>query len=87
MLKLGTATLSKLPAGVARPSYDRAQLRRGRRQKGLKQVAIVGYTNAGKSTLLNALTGADAYVENRLFATNISRVSPSPMPEISSALP
>lgn len=47
----------------------RAQLRQGRRQKGLKQVAIVGYTNAGKSTLLNALTGADAYVENRLFAT------------------
>ena len=47
----------------------RAQIRMGRRQKGLKQVAIVGYTNAGKSTLLNALTGADAYVENRLFAT------------------
>lgn len=47
----------------------RAQIRRGRRQKGLRQVAIVGYTNAGKSTLLNALTGADAYVENRLFAT------------------
>ena len=35
----------------------RAQLRQGRRQKGLRQVAIVGYTNAGKSTLLNALTG------------------------------
>lgn len=47
----------------------RAQIRRGRRQKGLRQVAIVGYTNAGKSTLLNALTGADAYVEDRLFAT------------------
>lgn len=47
----------------------RAQLRDGRRHKGLAQVAIVGYTNAGKSTLLNALTGADAYVENRLFAT------------------
>lgn len=47
----------------------RAQIRQGRRQKGMKQVAIVGYTNAGKSTLLNALTGADAYVENRLFAT------------------
>ena len=47
----------------------RAQLRQGRRQKGLRQVAIVGYTNAGKSTLLNALTKADAYVENRLFAT------------------
>lgn len=47
----------------------RALIRQGRRQKGLKQVAIVGYTNAGKSTLLNTLTGADAYVENRLFAT------------------
>ncbi len=47
----------------------RSQMRQGRRQKGLKQVAIVGYTNAGKSTLLNTLTGADAYVENRLFAT------------------
>lgn len=50
-------------------STHRAQMRQGRRQKGLRQVAIVGYTNAGKSTLLNALTGADAYVENRLFAT------------------
>lgn len=47
----------------------RLQMRQGRRQKGLNQVAIVGYTNAGKSTLLNALTGADAYVENQLFAT------------------
>ena len=47
----------------------RTLMRQGRRQKGLRQVAIVGYTNAGKSTLLNTLTGADAYVENRLFAT------------------
>jgi len=47
----------------------RSQIRKGRRQKGLRQVAIVGYTNAGKSTLLNALTGADAYVEDKLFAT------------------
>jgi len=47
----------------------RLQIRKGRRQKGLRQVAIVGYTNAGKSTLLNALTGADAYVEDKLFAT------------------
>ncbi len=47
----------------------RALIRQGRRQKGLRQVAIVGYTNAGKSTLLNALTGADAYVEDKLFAT------------------
>ncbi|MFP4458178.1 MAG: GTPase HflX [Candidatus Zixiibacteriota bacterium] len=34
-----------------------------------KRVALIGYTNAGKSTLLNKLTGADAYVEDKLFAT------------------
>jgi GTP-binding protein HflX len=33
------------------------------------KICLVGYTNAGKSTLLNALTGADAYVADRLFAT------------------
>ena len=32
-------------------------------------VSIVGYTNAGKSTLMNALTGSDMYVANKLFAT------------------
>ncbi len=40
-----------------------------RRKNGVFQVSLVGYTNAGKSTLLRALTGADAYVEDRLFAT------------------
>ncbi len=36
---------------------------------GMKRISIVGYTNAGKSTLLNTLTGAKALVENKLFAT------------------
>lgn len=41
-----------------------------RKQRGkIPSVALVGYTNAGKSSLLNALTGADAFVENKLFAT------------------
>lgn len=41
-----------------------------RKQRGkLPTCALVGYTNAGKSSLLNALTGADAFVENKLFAT------------------
>ncbi|MBJ6363641.1 GTPase HflX [Paenibacillus sp. GCM10012307] len=46
------------------------QLHRERRRKtGITQVALVGYTNAGKSTLLRELTAADVYVENQLFAT------------------
>ncbi len=44
-------------------------LRAGRRKRNFTSAAIVGYTNAGKSTLFNALTGADAYVEDKLFAT------------------
>jgi GTP-binding protein HflX len=45
-------------------------LHRERRKKaGVFQVALVGYTNAGKSTILNQLTNADVYVQNQLFAT------------------
>jgi GTP-binding protein HflX len=44
------------------------ELRRGRRNE-FPKFALVGYTNAGKSTLMNALSGADTFVENRLFAT------------------
>ncbi len=48
----------------------RRGLARARRAKdGVETVAIVGYTNAGKSTLMNALTKADVLVENKLFAT------------------
>ncbi len=47
----------------------RARHRAQRRRSGLPTVALVGYTNAGKSTLLNALSGSDVYVANQLFAT------------------
>lgn len=40
-----------------------------RRQRRMPEVCLVGYTNAGKSTLLNACSAADAYVDDRLFAT------------------
>jgi GTP-binding protein HflX len=45
------------------------QMRRARVRSELPRVALVGYTNAGKSTLFNALTGADAYAADLLFAT------------------
>ena len=48
---------------------QRHQQRTGRRRAELETAAIVGYTNAGKSTLLNALTGARVRAEQRLFAT------------------
>lgn len=48
--------------------------RRRRERQNYKTAALVGYTNAGKSSLLNALTGKGAYVANQLFATLDTRV-------------
>ncbi len=48
---------------------QRATQRKGRQRAPVPQAAIVGYTNAGKSSLLRALTGANVLVENKLFAT------------------
>jgi GTP-binding protein HflX len=50
-------------------SIERQRRVRRQHREEVFKVALVGYTNAGKSTLLNALTGADTFVEDRLFAT------------------
>lgn len=58
--------------------------RASRRRQRFKTVGIIGYTNAGKSSLLNALTGKGAYVADKLFATLDTRVGkmylPAPSP-------
>jgi GTP-binding protein HflX len=50
-------------------SRRRVQSRRGRDRRGTPTVSLVGYTNAGKSTLFNAITKAEVFAENLLFAT------------------
>ena len=59
----------------------RATMRAARERSGLKKVAIVGYTNAGKSTLLNRLTDAGVLAENKLFATLDSTTRKLVLPE------
>ncbi len=49
--------------------HRRTRLRQRRQKTGVETVAIVGYTNAGKSTLMNALTNAGVLAEDKLFAT------------------
>jgi GTP-binding protein HflX len=58
-----------LEQNIEEIAQHRTMLRSRRAKEGLLTVAIVGYTNAGKSTLLNALTGASVLAENMLFAT------------------
>jgi GTP-binding protein HflX len=59
--------IAHLVRDLKRIEKERGERRKRRHEK--TKVALVGYTNAGKSTLLNRLTGADTLVEDRLFAT------------------
>ena len=64
------AKISKLKERVEAVRNQRETAARARRRRMLETVAIVGYTNAGKSTMLNALAGSEAaYVEDQPFAT------------------
>jgi GTPase len=61
--------LEQLQKRLEKVEVQRTQMRRARVRSEMPRVALVGYTNAGKSTLFNALTGAQAYAADQLFAT------------------
>jgi GTP-binding protein HflX len=61
--------ISQLEKQVDALRRQRGERRKVRAQKNLPLISLVGYTNAGKSTLLNALTQSDVYAEKKMFAT------------------
>lgn len=67
--RLIRARIDALEDRLKRIDVQRTQMRRARLRNELPRVALVGYTNAGKSTLFNALTGSGVYAADQLFAT------------------
>jgi GTP-binding protein HflX len=61
--------IAQLQQQVSQLQAHRARIRQQRQQQEIPVVALVGYTNAGKSTLLNVLTNAEVYTADQLFAT------------------
>ena len=73
--------ISELKADLRKVSAEREVQRKSRAGSGVFRVALVGYTNAGKSTLLNRLTGADVLAYDMLFATLDSTTRRLALPE------
>ena len=67
--RLARDRIAALKRRLTHTKSSRSTMRRERERAGLPPVALAGYTNAGKSTLLNAMTGADVGVRERLFNT------------------
>lgn len=64
-----SSRISHIKRSLETVRRHRAQYRQRREKTGIPVIALVGYTNAGKSTLLNALSGSQVLAENKLFAT------------------
>ena len=67
--RLLSARMQHIQSRLAKVHSRRKQGRRRRQRRSALTVVLVGYTNAGKSTLFNALTAADVYADSQLFAT------------------
>jgi GTPase len=67
--RLARHRIGELKRELKHVAGERSLQRKRRARSGIFRVALVGYTNAGKSTTLNALTDADVYVADKLFAT------------------
>lgn len=78
--------MKKITDQLEKISKNKEQQLEKRKRSGFKTVSIVGYTNAGKSSLFNLLTGKDTLVENELFATLDSSVGKLYVPELHSEI-
>ena len=79
--RLARKRISELKSELKHVSGERELQRKRRARSGIFRVALVGYTNAGKSTLLNAMTGAGVLAEDMLFATLDSTTRRLELPE------
>ncbi len=73
--------IDKIRAELSKLEQDRSVQRKSRYADGVTKISLVGYTNAGKSTLLNRLTGSNVLAEDKLFATLDSTTRRYVLPE------
>jgi len=78
--------IKSINARLEKVRAQRNQARRARQRAEIPAVSLVGYTNAGKSTLFNALTRSDVYAADQLFATLDPTLRRLPIPELGTVL-